>query len=103
MSIENLDIKFAIEFLKNIGYIWDGCICGKDKKPTTIYTFFYPQEVKLINRKNEEEIKGLSLYDECTEKPYFAISNKHSVSCFVEEINLTKEWTLFLKEIGLTC
>jgi len=98
MNIENLDIKFAIEFLKSIGYNWNGCINDKKEKPSTIYDFFCPQEIKIINEENKEEIKGLTLYDECTNLPYFAISNKHPVNIFVEEKNLTQEWVLFLTQ-----
>ena len=102
MDIENLDIKYAIEFLKIMGYEWDGCICDKQQKLTTIYLFDSPEVVRLINSENKEEIKGLMLYDESTgeNKPYFGMFNKHSEISFVEEINLTKEWIEFLNKNG---
>ena len=101
MDIENLDIKYAIKFLKTIGYEWDGYINEKHKA-ATIYPFDSPQIVRLVNSENKQEIKGLMLYDESTgeNKPYFGIFNKHSEISFVEEINLTKEWIEFLNKNG---
>ena len=69
MDIENLDIKYAIEFLKTIGYKWNGYICDKRQKPTTISDFFCPQEIKLVSNENKEEIKVITFYDESTGKP----------------------------------
>jgi len=40
MYIENLDIKYAIEFLKTIGYTWDGNILKDNPiRTNTIYEF----------------------------------------------------------------
>lgn len=102
MNIEELDIKLAIQFLKTIGYEWDGTICEKDEKPTTICLFDCPQMVKLINAKNEEEIKGLMLYDVSTGDylPYCAFYKKVSISSYVVEKDLTKEWVEFLSKNG---
>ena len=36
MDIENLDVKYAIEFLNSVGYSWDGSVVGNNEKPKTI-------------------------------------------------------------------
>lgn len=102
MDIENLDIKYAIEFLKTLGYKWDGHICDKQQKPTTIFDFFCPQEIKLVNCDNKEEIKAITFYDESTgeNKPCCEFYKKVSISSFVAEKDLTKEWVRFLSKNG---
>ena len=93
--MENLDIKYAVEFVNKMGYKWDGKV-GK-AKPKTIVDLGIPQIVKL----NGEE-KGLILYNEQDNSPECIIYwfEKHG-ECynFVTEKNLTKEWTGFLKGI----
>lgn len=91
--MENLNIKFAIEFINSVGYNWNGEIVGKDVRPETIYDFDNPQIVKL----NGEE-KGLILYNELDDSPeciVYQIVN----GVFVTEKDLTREWTKFLKGI----
>ena len=97
MNIENLDINYAIEFLNSVGYSWDGSIVGNNEKPKTIYDFFYPQDILLINSENNEELVGLQLYDECTDLPYFSLYKKHEVNSYTEMLNFTEQWTTFLK------
>ena len=88
--MENLEIKYALDFLKSMGYKWNGEILNKDK-PSTIYNFDSPQIVKL----NGEE-KGLILYNELDESPECIIYQIVN-GVFVTEKDLTKEWADFLK------
>lgn len=92
--MKEIDIKFAIEFLKQMGYSWDGKI-GKSK-PETIADFDIPQVVML----NGEE-KGLILLDEQSNDPTCILYwfEKHG-GCynFVTEKNLTKEWIEYLEK-----
>ena len=93
--MENLNIKYAIEFINKMGYTWDGKV--GDDIPETIYDFDCPQIVKL----NGEE-KGLILYNEQDNQPECIIYwfEKHG-GCynFVTERNLTNEWKKYLKRI----
>ncbi len=93
--MENLSLKFAIEFLNLMGYKWDGKV-GRSK-PKTIINFDIPQIVKLNGKE-----KGLVLYNEQTNEPECIIYwfEKHG-NCynFVTEKNLTKEWIEYLKGI----
>ena len=102
MDIENLNIKDAIEFLKTIGYKWNGYICDKRQKPTTISDFFCPQEIKLVSNENKEEIKAITFYDESTgeNKPDCTFYKKVSMSSYVVEKDLTNEWIKFLSKNG---
>lgn len=93
--MEDLDIKYAIDFINKMGYSWDGKV-GRTK-PKTIVNFSIPQIIKLNGVK-----KGLILYDEQTDKPECRIYwfEKHG-NCynFVTEKDLTKEWIEYLKGI----
>jgi len=91
--MENLDIKHAKEFLKSVGYTWNGKI-GKNCFKT-ICDFDYPQIIKLNN-----EEKGLILYNEQDNQPECIIYSfeKHGNSyLFAMEKNLTSEWADYLK------
>ena len=94
--MENLNIKYAIEFLKNMGYSWNGEIVGKDIIPETIYDFDCPQ---IVNLNGEE--KGLILYNEQDSSPecliYWFEKNGDSHN-FVTEMDLTQEWIEFLNQ-----
>ena len=95
ISLENLEIKYAVDFLNSMGYNWDGKIVGKEIIPETIYDFDCPQIIKL-----DGEEKGLILYDELDESPeciIYQIVNE----VFVTEKDLTKEWIEFLKQIKI--
>ncbi len=102
MDIGNLDIKYAIDFLKTIGYMWNGYICDKQQKPTTIFNFFCPQEIKVVNNGNNEELKAITFYDESTgeNKPSCGFYKKVSMCSYVPEKDLTKEWVEFLSKNG---
>ena len=108
IDIDEVDIKVAIEFLKTMGYEWDGTICEEGAKvPTTIYPFDYPRTVKLINSKNEEEFKGLILYTESTGEglPDCELYKNYrykdySEARLVPEMSFTKEWIEFLNKKG---
>ena len=88
--MENLDIKYAIEFINKMGYSWNGKILNREN-PTTIYNFYSPQKVELNG-----EIKGLILYNEQDNSPECIIYNIID-NIFVSEKDLTKEWIDFLK------
>ena len=88
--MENLNIKYAIEFMNKMGYNWDGGIVNEEN-PTNIYKFFSPQKVELNG-----EVNGLILYNELDNSPeciiYDIVNN-----IFVTEVDSTKEWAEFLK------
>ena len=95
--MENLDIKYAIDFINKMGYSWDGKL--GDKIPETIYSFDCPQIVKLNGKQ-----KGLILYNPVDNSPECIIYwfERHGGCCnFVTEKNLTKEWIEYLKEQGI--
>lgn len=92
--MENLSIKYAIEFINEMGYKWDGKV--GNNVPENIYHFDCPQIVKLNGKK-----RGLILYNPVDDSPECIIYwfEKHG-NCynFVTEKNLTSEWIDFLKE-----
>lgn len=93
--MENLNIKYAIEFINSMGYNWDGKIVGKDLIPEIIYDFYCPQIVKL----NGEE-KGLKFYDDQDNSPecyIYWFEKDGNFTNFVMEKNLTKEWIDYLR------
>lgn len=96
ISMENLNIKYAIDFINKMGYTWDGKIVVNDTILESISSFDIPQIVKL----NGEE-KGLILYNPVDDSPECIIYwfEKHG-NCynFVTEKNLTNEWAEFLRE-----
>lgn len=104
MDIENLDIKYAIKFLETIDYKWNGYICDKQQKPTTVFDFFCPQEIKLVNSENKEELKFITFYDESSgeNKPSCEFYKKVSTCSCVSEKDLTKEWIEFLNKNDFT-
>lgn len=90
--MENLNIKYAIDFINKMGYRWDGEILNNEK-PSTIYNFFCPQTVKLNG-----EVKGLILYDEQDDSPE-CIIYKIVKGIFIIEKNLTDEWVKYLNNV----
>ncbi|MBR1987638.1 MAG: hypothetical protein IKA36_01230 [Clostridia bacterium] len=96
--MEDLSIKYAIDFMNKMGYSWDGRITDtriisttNNDKPTTIEEFFQPIFIMLNN-----EEKAIIFYDECDDQPNCIIYN-YKDGIFVIEKDLTNDWIEFLK------
>lgn len=102
MYIEDLNIELAIEFLKALGYTWDGKVLDSDWYPTTINAFSSPIAVKLIDSNNLELICGITFYENINDTPECELYRRYEPTIFVGVKNVTKEWTEFLKNKGFT-